>query len=133
MNISIEIGGPLAEAINNLAAALISAKQADTVIEKASTKARAKKPEPGPAQEQPTSTATTETETPTGTVEAVAQTTEPDAGGPTREDAKKAVLKVAKEKGHDAASALLKQFGATKISEVKDEDLGAIIKASESA
>lgn len=125
MNISIEIGGPLAEAINNLAAALVSAKQTDTIIEKASTKARAKKPEPTAeaAPAQPTSTASTETDAPTGTAESA-----PTA--PTRDDAKKAVLAVAKEKGHETAAGLLAKFGAVKISEVKDEDIAAIIQAA---
>ena len=127
MNINIELGGPLADAINNLAAALVSAKQADVVIEKASEKAagkRGRKPaeqEPSPPEVQtepvaPEATSAAEPETPSA---------------PTRDDAKKAVLRVAKDKGHDAAAALLKKFGATKISEVKDEDIPAIIKDAE--
>lgn len=124
MNISIEIGGPLADAINRLADALVSAKQADTVIEKASTKARSKKaeqtapeaPAPAPVEEAPA--AETAPEAPTGPT------------GPTRDDAKKAVLLVAKEKGHEVAAGLLAKFGAAKISEVKDEDIPAIIAAA---
>ena len=128
MNITIEVGGPLAEAINRLADALVSAKQTDTIIEKASTKAKAKKEAtPAPealveaAPEQHASTASTETAVPTGTAEAAA---------PNRDDAKKAVLAIAKEKGHDAAAGLLAKFGATKISEVKDADIAAIIEAA---
>lgn len=119
MNISIEIGGPLADAINRLADALVSAKQADTVIEKASTKARSKKAEqtapeaPAPVEEAP-----------------AAETVQEAPAGPTRDDAKKAVLLVAKEKGHEVAAGLLAQFGAAKISEVKDEDIPAIIAAA---
>ncbi len=116
MNITIEVGGPLAEAINNLAAALVSAKQTDAIIEKASTKPRAKKAEP---------------EAPAPEVKAE-PVPEPEAApaGPTRDEAKKAVLTVAKEKGHDAAAGLLAKFGATKISEVKEEDIAAIIEAA---
>lgn len=119
MNISIEIGGPLADAINRLADALVSAKQADTVIEKASTKARSKKAEqtapeaPAPVEEAP-----------------AAKTVQEAPAGPTRDDAKKAVLLVAKEKGHEVAAGLLAKFGAAKISEVKDEDIPAIIAAA---
>lgn len=121
MNISIEIGGPLADAINRLADALVSAKQADTVIEKASTKARSKKAE----QTAP------EAPAPAPVEEAPAAETAPEAPtGPTRDDAKKAVLLVAKEKGHEVAAGLLAQFGAAKISEVKDEDIPAIIAAA---
>lgn len=127
MNITIEIGGPIAEAINNLAAALVSGKQADVVIEKASEKAakrtrKADAPVEAPAPEAQA----TEPAAPEAAPEAPSEPT-----GPSREDAKKAILKVAKEKGHDAAAGLLKKFGATKISEVKDEDLADIIKEAE--
>lgn len=128
MNISIEIGGPLAEAINNLAAALVSAKQADVVIERAAEKAtrKAKKTDPvsEPAPEAaPEPAAEPESEN-VAAPEPVAD------AAPTREEAKKAVLSVAKLKGHDAAAALLAKFGAVKISEVKDEDIAAIIAAA---
>lgn len=130
MQIEINVGGPLAEAINNLAAALVSAKQADTVIEKASSKARAKKSEQVVESAEATTTrAPAETNQPAPTATETTAATESVA--PSREDARKAILKVAKEKGHDAAAALLKQFGASKISEVKDEDIAGIIKAAE--
>ena len=130
MNIFIELGGPLAEAINNLASALVSAKQADIVIEKASEKAakrnrKADVPAEAPAETPAPEAAAAEAPAP----EAAPQPAEP--AGPSRDDAKKAILKVAKEKGHDAAAALLKRFGATKISEVKDEDIASIIKDAE--
>ena len=127
MNINIELGGPLADAINNLAAALVSAKQADVVIEKASEKAAGKRGRKPAEQEPPPAEAQAEPVTPEATTAAEPET--PSA--PTRDDAKKAVLRVAKDKGHDAAAALLKKFGATKISEVKDEDIPAIIKDAE--
>jgi len=127
MNISIEIGGPLAEAINNLAAALVSAKQADTVIEKASTvtKARAKKPEPVAEAAEPAPVEVAQPE-PTPEPEPVPT---PDPA-PSQKDLHTEILRVAREKGHDAASAILAQFGARKISEVKEADLAAAIKAT---
>ena len=42
------------------------------------------------------------------------------------------VIELAKAKGRDAAAALLAEFGATKVPEVKDEDYGAVFaKADE--
>ena len=55
------------------------------------------------------------------------------AAAPTAEDARKAVLAVAKDKGHDAASALLGKFGAKKISELKPDDFTALIEAAKAA
>jgi len=138
MNISIEIGGPLAEAINNLAAALVSAKQADTVIEKASTKARAKKPEVAPEPDPthaPTPSApqqdTPPSETASTTPVSASPSSAPEPENPfTQKDLHTEILRVARKKGHDAASAILAQFGARKISEVKEADLAAAIKAT---
>lgn len=127
MQISIEIGGPIADAINRLADALISAKQADTIIEKASTKARAKKPEAPAESVEPASTAV-----PASTTADVPPSPEPGASqpaGPTRDDAKAALLSLVKAKGHPAGAAALEKFGATKLGELKDEDLAAFIAA----
>jgi len=133
MNISIEIGGPLAEAINNLAAALVSAKQADTVIEKASTgaKPRAKKPDTAAESAETTTVqAPAEAKEPAPTPTATTAATEPVAEAPSQKGLHTEILRVAREKGHDAASAILAQFGARKISEVKEADLAAAIKAT---
>ena len=140
MNITIEIGGPLADAINNLAAAMVSAQQADTVIEKASTgaKPRAKKvevaPEPDPTP-APTHTApqqdTHQSETASTTPVSASPSSAPKpAPAVTQKDLHTEILRIAREKGHDAAAAILAQFGARKISEVKEADLAAAIKAT---
>lgn len=138
MNITIELTGiaPLADAINNLAEALKAGAKADQIIETAKTRSRKPKAETSPesppveaAPEQPASTASTETEPPTGTAEPVAAT-EAAPPAPTAEEARKAVLTVAREKGHDAAAALLGQFGAKKLSEVKADDFAALIAAA---
>lgn len=47
----------------------------------------------------------------------------------TRDDAKKILMKVSKEKGHDAAAELLAKFGAKKMGEVSDDDLAALVEA----
>lgn len=87
-----------------------SAVQAEEAIEKAAAKTKAKpKAEPKPP-----------------VVEA-----EPAPAVATREDAKKVVMQVSKEKGHDAALGLLAKFGAKKISEVAEEDIAALVEAGQ--
>jgi hypothetical protein len=233
MNITIEIGGPLADAINNLAAAIAGAKlpdtkadlsvamtygealaalgklyetlpenaygealakAPDTPTEKASTgtKARTKKAEPVSAQVEegpfywshpesdsfgevansgalfrvqasfpcveaiskeqyaalkartkkevapepdPTS-GPASSQTAPATQDAIAENVVGNTSkshapeGPSLKDLQTEILRVAREKGHDAAAALLAQFGARKVSEVKPEDGARLIAAA---
>ncbi len=154
MNITIEIGGPLAEAINNLASALdrhtdagaamqrdalqfAAINTAGTPTEKASTstKARTKKevaPEPNPtsgpaiSQTAPATKAATAENVVGDTSTSSSQAPE----APSLKDLQTEILRIAREKGHDAAAALLAQFGARKVSEVKPEDGARLLAAA---
>ena len=55
---------------------------------------------------------------------------EPDA---TYQDAAAAITALSKTKGRDAAVALLKKFGASKLPEVKPEDFAAIVAEAKAA
>lgn len=155
MNITIELGGPLADAINKLAAAIEQASNMNAVLardviqfaelstqktptEKASTttKPRTKKPEPvnpevisRPYWAEPAAEAPAPEPAAEAPATAPQDSTEP-APTFTQKDLHTEILRVARDKGHDAAAAILAQFGARKISEVKDADLGAAIKAA---
>jgi len=150
MSITIEIGGPLAEAINNLAAAIAGAKPDLSVVvaspeacaqlhgtstEKASTgtKARTKKevaPEPDPTS-GPASSQTAPVTKAATAENVVGDTSSSQApAGPILKDLQTEILRIAREKGHDAAAALLAQFGARKVSEVKPEDGARLIAAA---
>jgi hypothetical protein len=120
MQINIEIGGPIADAINRLADALISAKQADTIIEKASTSSKPKAKKEAPAAPAPEAEPVAETPAPVEPEKAA-------PSGPTRDDAKAALLSLVKAKGHPAGMLALGKFGATKLGELKEEDLAAFI------
>ena len=55
------------------------------------------------------------------------------AGAPTYQDTADAVTKLARTKGRDAAVAVLNEFGAAKLPDVKPEQFAAIIAACEKA
>lgn len=131
MQIQLNIGGPLADAINNLAAALVSAKQADTIIEKASRPAKPKaekaekiQPAPVPADPPPSDERPVE-----AFDEQPATAPAEDSPAVLREQAKAALLAVVKSQGGNAAKDILSQFGASNITGVKDADLPAFIAA----
>lgn len=152
MNITIELTGiaPLADAINNLAEALKAGTKADEVIATAKTRTKKPKNEDASTTTEATAVVTNAAQAPAAAekVEASPEPTAPTASAttpadqgtcasvavaPTAEDARKAVLAVAKDKGHDAASALLGRFGAKKISELKADDFAALIEAAKAA
>jgi hypothetical protein len=54
----------------------------------------------------------------------------PEAPAATYQDAAQAITALSKIKGRDAAVALLKKFGASKLPEVKPEDFDAIVAAA---
>jgi hypothetical protein len=114
MNITIEVGGPLAEAINRLADALVSAKQTDTIIEKASTKARAKKPDPAsdPAPE-------------------VSEAPEP-ATGVTVEQVRARLAELSKAGKAGAVKEILAKYQAPSVSALKPEHYAAVLSDCES-
>lgn len=74
-----------------------------------------------------------------GTAEPAADNTAPADGGAvngtaaTYSDAAAAVTALAKAKGRDAAVAVLKDFGAAKLPDIKPEDFAAVIAACEKA
>ncbi len=117
MNISIEIGGPLAEAINNLAAALVSAKQTDTIIEKASTKAKTKKPEPVAAPEP---------------VEAEAPATPDKPAEVTVEQVRARLAELSKAGKAGAVKEVLAKYQAPSVSALKPEHYAAVLSDCES-
>ncbi|TXH58400.1 MAG: hypothetical protein E6Q97_02230 [Desulfurellales bacterium] len=55
------------------------------------------------------------------------------ADAPTYQDTADAITKLARTKGRDAAVAVLKTFGATKLPDVKPEQFAAVIAACEAA
>jgi hypothetical protein len=60
----------------------------------------------------------------------VAPVAEATAGTPSYQDAAQAVTKLSRIKGRDAAVALLAQFGAGKLPEVKPEQFAEVITAA---
>ena len=60
-------------------------------------------------------------------VEALAGHANKPTPAATYEDAKAAVLKISKEKGRDAAVAVLSTFGAQKLPELQPENYGALV------
>jgi hypothetical protein len=62
--------------------------------------------------------------------EEVAPVADEDAPDATYQDAAQAITALSKIKGRDAAVALLKKFGASKLPEVKPEDFNAIVAAA---
>lgn len=134
MNITVQITGlgDLAESINNLAEALRAGVKADEVIKTASRKAKkTEQTTPAPAPEVPA---------PVDTQPAVEETkaAEPEtaSASPSKADAgavKAALLALVKAKGHPAGAELLKEFGANKISDIKEADFEAFIEAAAKA
>lgn len=140
MNITIQVTGlgDLADSINNLAEALRAGVKADEVIKTASRKAKrteqAAQPAPAPEPEalpkeapapEPVDTPPAVEETkPAETTTATESPSKPDHAA-----AKAALLELVKAKGHPAGSEVLKQFGAARISDVKDTDIEAFIAA----
>lgn len=119
MNISIEVGGPLAEAINRLADALVSAKQADTVIEKASNKARAKK-EPAPAEPVVESAPAAEPATP--------ETAAPVKEEPLTAEGLRAKLAPLVKDGKSAdIKRVLEEHGASSVSALRPEHFASVL------
>lgn len=62
-----------------------------------------------------------------------AQTSADEAVSVTYQDAAKAIQDLAKTKGRDAAIAVLANFNASKLPEVKESDFAAVVKACEAA
>ncbi len=118
MNITIEVGGPLAEAINRLADALVSAKQTDTIIEKASTKARAKKPEP-------------EAPAPEVKVEP-AEVSPPASTEVTVEQVRARLAELSKAGKAGAVKEILAKYQAPSVSALKPEHYAAVLSDCES-
>lgn len=121
MNIEISIGGPLAEAINRLADALVSAKQTDVIIEKASSKARAKKETPASAPEVPAS----EPEPAAAVVDVPAAPVE-EKKEVKLEDLRATLTGLVKSGKKEAVVKLLEKFGASSVSAVKPADYAAV-------
>lgn len=126
-------------AIRELIAALANGvpttnQQVQAVVEeaKAEKPAKAKKAEAPKQEAEPEPAATPE---PKAEPAAAAAEAEPkaQAEASTYQDAASAITKLSRAKGRDAAVALLAQFGASKLPEVKPEQFADIIAAAEEA
>lgn len=121
------------------AATPCAAHDAETVREEAkNTTAKEAKPKAEKKQEaaKPEAASTQPTAEQSAAPEQKAEPSAAKAGeapAATYDDAANAVTKLARTKGRDAAIAVLSQFGATKLPEVKPEDFAAVIAAATEA
>ena len=134
MEITIKLTGleGLAESIGELAAALRAGAKAEEVIKTASRKAKkteqTEAANPAPEPEAPAATQPAVEETKPAAPEPA--TASPSEAKP---DPKAALLALVKAKGHPAGAAVLTQFGATKLSDLKETDFPAFVEAAQQA
>jgi hypothetical protein len=115
-------------AIRDLIAAMQGAPVAAPVVTEPKAEAPAKTEKKAKAEKA--ETPKVETAATPEPKEEVAPAADEDAPAATYQDAAQAITALSKIKGRDAAVALLKKFGASKLPEVKPEDFDAIVAAA---